>query len=79
MNAYTVIYISPTTGLINLDEVEADNAMAAFTAVAKTFRNEPKEFVAVVEGHNLEGETLHFPGDSVVSDETVLSQPEVFV
>lgn len=79
MSAYTVIYINPTTGLINLDEVEADNAMAAFTAVAETNQGEPKEFVAVVEGHNLEGETLHFPGDSMVSDETVLSQPDVFV
>ena len=76
MNAYTVIYIHPDNGQICAEHVQAENAMAAFTAAAE--ETSEAEFVLALEGHNLEGETLHFPGDCVVCAETVLEQPEVF-
>lgn len=77
MYAYTVIYIHTDNGQICADHVQAENAMAAFTVVAKE-NSGGIEFVVTIEGHLFEDDQLIFPGDGVVSDETVLSQPEIF-
>lgn len=76
--AFTVISVDPSTAQIYADHVEADNAMAAFTAATLLREEYSLDFVCAMKGHLSEGEMLFFPGAAVVDSETVLEQPNVF-
>lgn len=74
--SYTVIGYHIDDGSFMCNHVEARSVGAAFTAAAN--RSPFMEIVAALPGHHMEGVTLFFPGESVVSASTVLDQPEVF-
>jgi hypothetical protein len=76
MYQYTVLSYEDDTGEIHCDVVETKTPQLAMFEVAKK-RNDCF-VVSVIKGALLEDEHITFPGDSVVSSETILSQPEVF-
>lgn len=73
---FTVIGYHEDNGQIVCHHVEARNESAAFTAAAHAAPT--MEMVVALPRHHMEGVTLFFPGESVVSASTVLDQPEVF-
>jgi hypothetical protein len=76
MAKFTVISIDSATGNILSDHVDAPSGINAF-AVAGASRDPSVEFVVAIPGH-LSEDDITFPGDSVVDNQTVIDQPEVF-
>lgn len=74
---FTVIGFYEDSGQIFSHHVQAKDGLAAFSTVAQSYPS--AEFVAALPGHLKENANeLFFPGDSLVSAETVIAQPEVF-
>lgn len=78
LNKYSVIGIYPESGQIFCHHVEATSGTNAFMEAANHLPDTEMEMVVALPGHQLEGQLLTFPGDSLVSSETIMSQPEVF-
>lgn len=76
MQKYTVLSYEDDNGEIHCDVVEIETPQLAMVEVAKKRSN--CFVVSVIKGVMLEDEHITFPGDGVVSSETILSQPEVF-
>lgn len=77
MNEYTVIGYYEESGQIFSHHVKASSPYQAFYVTAQS--NSEAVFITVLTGHLKEGiDAIEFAGESVVSAETVLSQPEVF-
>ena len=66
-------------GNIFLLQAVSRTALGAFSVIARRLAaNEGVEFVAAWPWRAMSPELLVYPGDSVVSKETILEQPEVF-
>jgi len=76
MKKFTVIGYYEETGEIFSHHVEAKNSQYAFFVTAE--EHESAQFIVALEGHQMEGRHVEFPGAGVVDAETVLDQPEVF-
>lgn len=76
MNKYTVLGYYEESGQTFAHHVVANNASQAFYVVAK--EHPDANFITAIQGHHFEGKTLEFPGESVVSAETVLEQEDIF-
>ncbi|WP_152966553.1 hypothetical protein [Gulbenkiania mobilis] len=77
LKPFTVIGFYEGSGEIVCLHTEARNATQAFWVVAQSHTD--LELVASLNGHLSEGEeTITFPGQGLVSAETVLDQPEVY-
>ncbi len=76
LKPYTVIGYYDESGQIFSDHIVARSAMHAFRVVAR--QRCDAVLVTALDGHIMESEGVHFPGQGVVCAETVLEQPEVF-
>lgn len=77
LHAFTVIGHDANTRELRFWCVEARDGFHAFAVVAET--NEDVEFSAAIPGHlSQDDDGITFPGEALVSDETVREQPDVF-
>lgn len=75
---FTVFAFNESTGQIVSHHVIAANGLNAFAAAAEENKDTPLAFVAALDGHQSEGVGVTFPGNSIVSTDTVLEQSDVF-
>lgn len=76
MNKFTVIGFYEESGQIFSRHVEA---LSPCNAISELAAEHPDSvFIAVLNGHIMEGSGIVFAGGSIVDAETVLSQPEVY-
>ena len=74
---YTVIGVHSGNGQIVCHQVFANDGLHAFAVVACTVGSD-LEMVVALNGHQNEGVSLTFPGNSLVDCETILEQRDVF-
>ena len=79
MHPYTVLGYDESTGTIQVDHVHAANGVSAFGVAAPLHPDGEYHFVVALPGHLGESDdAITFPGEGVVSQATVIEQPEVF-
>lgn len=79
MYQFTVISVCPESGQIMSDHVLAESSGQSFLVAAKLRGDQSNiEFVASLRSFLEEGDEIEFPGDGVVSGETILEQEDVF-
>ena len=65
-------------GQIFTDFVFANNRQHAFTVSAHLEEREGAEYICSLDGHVSEGESIDYAGSTIVSNETILEQSDVF-
>lgn len=76
MAKFTVIGFMEDTGQSFADFIDADNGFNAFRKSAE--QRPMATFVVALDGHIAEGRGATYPGEGVVSAETIMAQPDVF-
>lgn len=79
LKSFMVICFDEDSRQINSFAAKAARGLEAFYAVAQEHPNRDLTFVVAVEGtHAATARLLTYPGEGLVSAETVLEQPDVF-
>ena len=79
MNDFSVLGFYEQTGHSFLMHTQAATPMGAFQAVAAQMLNDSNAvFVAALPGHLFEDSNIFFPGEGIVSADTVAAQPDIF-
>ncbi|MGH8647121.1 MAG: hypothetical protein ACREX4_22765 [Gammaproteobacteria bacterium] len=75
---FSVICFDENNNQLLCLHVQALSAMESFSVVANDAPERPFVMVASLDGHVTVGKGITFPGEGLVSAETVLEQPDVF-
>ena len=71
MRKFTAIGLDENTGQIIVDHISAINADQSIKVAA--MGRPGISWVVAISGHHHEGDDLHFPGEGVVSSESILN------